>query len=224
MKAIFIPAKWKGSYDAKKIELDKMPKKIGIVSTAQFLGKTTEEIMAYLENNGKKTFIDKMKQANAGQLLGCDQGAAIKIQDKVDAYLYIGSGEFHPLGVGMKTDKEVFTFNPVTSQFGKLDRERIKKYLRQKEAAKAKFLNADRVGLMVSLKRGQFSYKQAVELKEKLERKGKEAFIFVCDTLDASEMMNFPFIEFWVNTACPRIADDPDKSRIVDMAEIKELV
>jgi len=124
MKAIFIHSKYTGKVDLSKIELDKLPDKLGLVTTTQFLGKTTE-IKQYLENNGKEVFIEEGKQRNEGQLLGCDVGAAIKIHDKVDAFLYIGSGEFHPLGVAMNTKKEVFTFNPVSSVFSKLDEKEI---------------------------------------------------------------------------------------------------
>ena len=73
---------------------------------------------------------------------------------------------------------------------------------------------------MVSVKPGQCSYKKALEIKKKLEEKGKKCFIFAFDTLSANEMENFPFIEFWVNTACPRIADDPDKKNVIDMSEL----
>ena len=120
MKAIFMHVKYTGEADLGKIELDKLPNKLGIVTTTQFLGKV-DEIQNYLEKNGKEVFIDKEKQRNSGQLLGCDVGAATKVQGDVDAFLYVGSGEFHPLGVAMQTKKDVFTFNPVTGVFSKLD-------------------------------------------------------------------------------------------------------
>jgi len=203
-----------------KIELDKLPKKLGLITTTQFLDKTTE-IIKYLEKNNKEVFIDKLKQRNEGQLLGCDVGAATKIQDKVDAFLYIGSGEFHPLGVALQTNKEVFTFNPVSGVFSKLNKEEIEKYKISKKLNYVRFLHADNIGIMVSVKPGQYSYRKALEIKEKLDKKGKKCFIFVFDTLDANEMANFPFIDFWVNTACPRIADDKDKSNVIDMNEME---
>ena len=220
MKAIFIPTQYKGIINFNKIELDKLPKKLGIVTTAQFTNKT-KEIIEYLKKNNKEIFIDKIEQKNEGQLLGCDVGAAQKIQDKVDAFLYIGSGNFHPLGVAMNTKKDVFCFNPVTSVFLKLNKEEIEKYKKNKKANYVKFLHADNIGLMVSIKPGQYSYRKAIEIKNKLEKKGKNCFIFVFDTLDAREMENFPFIDFWINTACPRIADDKDKKNVIDMSELE---
>ena len=82
MKAVFIPTQYTGKVEFDKIELDKLPKKLGIITTAQFMSKTNE-IIEYLEKNNKETFIDKLKQRNEGQLLGCDQGAALKLQDEV---------------------------------------------------------------------------------------------------------------------------------------------
>ena len=217
MKALFIPTQYTGKVEFGKIELDKLPKKIGIVTTAQFMNKTNE-IIEYLEKNNKESFIDKLKQRNEGQLLGCDQGGAIKIQGKVDAFLYIGSGKFHSLGVAMNTIKDVFCFNPVTSIFEKLNNEEIENY---KKVKYIKFLSAENIGIMVTIKPGQYSYRKALEIKEKLEKKEKKCFIFVFDTLDANEMNNFPFIDFWINTACPRIADDKDKSNVIDMNELE---
>ena len=223
MKAIFLQTRYTGKVDLDKIELDKLPKKLGLVTTTQFLGKV-EEIKGYLEENGKKIFIDEGKQRNQGQLLGCDVGAATKIQDKIDAFLYVGSGEFHPLGVALNTEKEVFTFNPVSGIFSKLDEKEIEKYKKSKKARYVKFLHADNIGIMVTIKPGQYSYNRAKEIKKKLEEKGKKCFVFVFDTLDANEMQNFPFIDFWVNTACPRIADDKDKRNVIDMSELNQYI
>ena len=220
MKAIFIPTKYIGEVDLGKIQLDKLPNKLGLATTAQFLDKTTE-IKQYLEKNDKEVFIDKDKQRNGGQLLGCDVGAATKIQDKVDAFLYVGSGEFHPLGVALQTKKEVFTFNPVSGVFSKLDEKEIENYKKIRKVKCVRFLHADNIGILVSTKPGQNSYKKALEIKEKLEEKGKNCFIFVFDTLDANEMENFPFVDFWVNTACPRIAGDKDKKNVIDVGELE---
>lgn len=219
MKTIFIPAKYTGKVDLSKINADKLPKKIGIVATAQFLDNI-KYLINYLKNNGKEIFIGKNKQKFNGQILGCDVNAAAKIQDNVDAFLYIGSGEFHPMGVALKTNKDVFTFNPVTSVFSKLNNNEIEKYKKNRKVKYVKFLHADNIGILVSTKLGQNSRKKALEIKKKLENKGKKCFIFVFDILNGNEMENFPFIDFWVNTACPRIADDEDKKNVIDMDKL----
>ena len=220
METLFIPVKYAGKADLSKINADKLPKKIGIVTTAQFLDNI-KDIINYLKKNDKEVFIDKDKQRNLGQILGCDISAAAKIQDKINAFLYVGSGEFHPLGVALQTKKEVFTFNPVSGVFSKLDEKEIEDYKKIRKVRCVRFLHADNIGILVSTKPGQNSYKKALEIKEKLEEEGKKCFIFVFDTLDANEMKNFPFVDFWVNTACPRIADDKDKNNVIDVGELE---
>ncbi|MBI2651394.1 diphthamide synthesis protein [Candidatus Woesearchaeota archaeon] len=220
MKAIFIHAKYKGKIDLEKININELPKKIGVVTTTQFL-ESAEKITAYLKKNGKQVFVDKIKQRNPGQLLGCDVDAALKIQNGIEAFLYIGSGNFHPLGIAFRTDKNIFCFNPVSGAFFLFDRKEAERYKRNKKANYVKFMHANKIGIMVSIKPGQYSYKKALEIKKKLIEMNKECFMFVFDTLDANEMRNFPFIDFWVNTACPRIADDKDKKNIIDMQELE---
>ena len=90
MRAVFIPTQYTGKVEFDKIDLEKLPKKLGIVTTAQFQNKA-KEIIDYLGKSGKEVFIEKIKQRNEGQLLGCDQGAAIKMQGNVDAFFYISS-------------------------------------------------------------------------------------------------------------------------------------
>ena len=77
-----------------------LPKKVGLVTTVQHKHEL-KKIKELIEKTGKKTVI-------GGQILGCDVNAAKKIKSKVDAFLYIGSGEFHPLGVALETNKKVF--------------------------------------------------------------------------------------------------------------------
>ena len=61
---------------------------------------------------------------------------------------------------------------------------------------------------MVSTKPGQQYLEDAKRLKEKLDKEGKKAFIFINTSIDLSYLEDFPFIEAWVNTACPRIGLD----------------
>ncbi|MAH32979.1 hypothetical protein CL615_01165 [archaeon] len=219
MKTIFIPSKYVGKIELGKIKLDELPKKIGIVTTAQFIEKAAE-IKKYLEENGKVVLIGKGNQKQEGQVLGCDSSSGCKIKDKVDSFLYIGSGSFHPIGVFLSTKKDVFCFNPATSLFSRLDKSGIEKYEKRKKAGYVKFLHAGNIGIMISVKPGQCSYKKANEIKKKIENKGKKCFVFVFDTLDGNEIENFPFIDLWINTACPRMSDDEDKKNVIDMSDL----
>lgn len=77
----------------------------------------------------------------------------------------------------------------------------------------SKFLMAKKVGILVSIKPGQFHPRVYAGLKEKInfankiknKIKDKESFIFIGDNFDLNELENFRDINVWINTACPRI-------------------
>lgn len=198
METLFIEAK--STVDIRPVleeALKLLPKKVGLVTTVQHKHKLNE-IKKILEGN-------KIKAIIGGQILGCDVSAAKKIKNKVDAFLYIGSGEFHPLGVALETGKKVIIANPLTNEVSEIKKEDIENYKKRQKGALLRFLSSKEIGVLVSLKPGQKRLKKAFELKKKLESKGKNCYIFIADTIDLNEFENFPFVECWVNTACPRI-------------------
>lgn len=222
MKIMMVEGRYKGEIDLSKLDTKMLPEKIGLATTVQFLGHV-DEVRQYLESRGKTIFIDRMRQKYEGQLLGCDQGGAEKIKDNVDAFLYIGTGVFHPLGIAINIGKDVFCYDPIHSIMSKVDQEQVKKYNLKRKGAYLKFLEAEEIGILVSLKPGQNNFRKAVELKSQL--KGKNSYIFAFDTLDFSQIENFPFIECWVNTACSRILDDYSKfpKPLVDLGDIEKM-
>ena len=207
MKQLFIEAKAKiDNINLAKKDINKLPKRIGLASTVQFVD-CVKDIKKILEKNKKKCVLGKGKQKYKPQVLGCEFSAAGNVKDKVDAFLYIGSGEFHPIGIALNTGKKVFCFNPAFNSFSEIKEKEIEKIRKKRKAALIKFISSKRVGILVSTKSGQQNLKQAIKLKKRLKEKGKEGFIFIFNTLDKSQLENFNFIECWVNTACPRISD-----------------
>jgi 2-(3-amino-3-carboxypropyl)histidine synthase len=198
MKTIFIKAKSNEPIlPVVEKALRILPKKVGLVSTVQH-GHKLKEAKKLLEKHKKTAVI-------AGAVLGCDVSAAKKIEKKVDAFLYIGTGEFHPLGIALETNKPVFVANPASGNASEIDKKDVEKIKSRKKGAYLKFLTAKNIGILVSTKPGQDKLKQARQLKNKL--KNKNCYIFIADEIDMSQLENFPFIEAWVNTACPRISD-----------------
>jgi 2-(3-amino-3-carboxypropyl)histidine synthase len=86
------------------LELLKNYSKISLATTTQHL-HILDEIKDYLEDNGKEIAIGSSKSTRKGQVLGCNF-SSIKNLD-AEAYLFIGSGNFHPLGI------HLFTKSPV---------------------------------------------------------------------------------------------------------------
>ncbi len=179
----------------------KIEGKIGLVSNIQHLHKLGE---------AKKFFGGKA--VIGGQVLGCDVSKALMIKDKIDSFLYIGTGKFHPVGVAFKTGKPTYIANPLTNEFSQVSEEEVEEIRKETKGKYLKFLHAKKIGILVSIKPGQFHPKQYLNLKQKLDiaekikkKYSKEIYVFVFNTLNYNELNNFPDIGCWINTACPRI-------------------
>lgn len=205
MEILHIPAKSKLKVKLKKSQIALLPKKLAVVSAIQFLDQLEQ-------------LASELKALNAGQVLGCNVAGAEKVMDRIDAFLFIGSGEFHPIALAVKTKKPVYCFSPKTGQLSKLNRHLVERFQQRKKAALVKFLSSKKIGILVSVKPGQNRLDDALALKAKL--KDKELFIFIFDTLDITELENFPFVECWVNTACPRLAEE--KGFIINIDDLPD--
>ena len=178
-------------------------------------------------------FIDQLKKIKddrfvfGGQVLGCNVNNALKIKDEVDGFLFVGSGDFHPLGALYKIRKPVYVANPYTNEIKILDRKEFDDYEKKRKGLLKKYLMAKKVGILVSIKPGQFHPRQYLDLRQKMEfiqklkdnMRDKETFVFIGDNFDLNELENFKDIEIWVNTACPRIGG----KNLLNMEEVFKL-
>ena len=221
MKLMFVEARYKKLISIEKHVL-KLPKRIGLVTTVQFIGQL-KKIQSALEKQDKVVFLGTGKHtAYQGQVLGCDVDAAVSVEKNVDAFLYIGSGSFHPTAISLKTKKQVFTFNPLTEKFSMVDRKEAEKINKKRKGALIKFLSSKEIGVIITTKPGQEQLKEALELKNKF--RDKSFYFLIFDTIDFGQLENFPFVECFVNTACPRIALDDSvriNKAIINLEDIK---
>lgn len=182
-----------------------LPKRVGLLTTTQFRS-WLPAIKDHLEAKGHEVHIGEpdRRVAYAGQLLGCDYHTATVVAQDVDGYLYIGTGEFHPLGVAILVNKTIIIADPERGTARDLAdlRDRI---VRQRHAAIARSHDATVFGIIVSKKIGQTRMDLANDLKDLAEKHGKEAQIFLMD-LVSPEFLEGYRVDAWVNTACPRIA------------------
>jgi 2-(3-amino-3-carboxypropyl)histidine synthase len=176
---------------------------IGLITTVQHVHKLSDACTV-LEANGKTCIIGRgdSRLAYPGQVLGCNFSAARK--EVCDEYLYIGSGDFHPLGVALSTKKRVIVADPFSKEVREVDPSRI---LRQRSAVIAKSLDAEVFGIIVSSKNGQERMKLASSLKALARQHGKEAYIILIDLVTPDQLLQFK-VDAFVNTACPRLAID----------------
>ncbi len=182
-----------------------LPKRVGLLTTTQFRS-WLPQIQRHLEKAGHEVRVGEpdKRVAYAGQLLGCDYHTAEVVVEDVDGYLYVGTGEFHPLGVAFLTDKPIVIADPERGSARTLAdlKDRI---LRQRFAAIARAKDAKTFGIIVSKKIGQVRMELAGELKALAEKHGLQANIFLLDLVSPDFLEGYR-VDAWVNTACPRIA------------------
>lgn len=178
-------------------------KKIGLISTVQHVHKLSKAC-ALLETRGKTCVLGRgdFRIAYRGQVLGCNFTAARA--EACDEYLYIGSGDFHPLGVALSTKKRVLAANPFTGEVREVDPSKV---LRQRSAVIGNSMDAQNFGIIVSSKNGQMRMKLARNLKTLVEKHGKKAQLILIDLVTPEQLLQFK-VDAFVNTACPRLAID----------------
>jgi len=224
MKVLFVEAKAKKDIvGAISKSLKGIPeKKIGLISTVQFANQLLD-VKRYLQSKGKIAVIGKPSGSAVldGQILGCDVSAATSIENKVDCFLYIGTGEFHPLGILAKTEKSIYVLDPFTEKLRAVPKEEKQKLWKKQILRLAQFKDCKTIGILVSTKPGQCKLQADPEkIKKVLEKKGKKAYLFIGDSITDSELQNYLNIDGWVNTACPRLADDTFSKPFVNAIDL----
>ncbi len=169
--------------------------RIGLITNIQHM-KTLAEAKEKLEKAGKSAVI-------GGQVLGCWYVNAEKIAGSIDAYLFVGSGRFHPLGMSGKKiyalDIERQRVEDITDDVKKMEKLRYGRIMKARDART--------FAILVTSKTGQHQLLgSAEEIKRKIESHEKKAFILSMDEITNERLMGIKCDAF-VNTACPRIAD-----------------
>jgi 2-(3-amino-3-carboxypropyl)histidine synthase len=186
--------------------------RIGLLTTVQHTA-SLGSVRKFLESRGKMVFTGKSEKLKEGQILGCDASSVKSIESKVDCFIFIGSGRFHPLGLLQSVRKPVLFLDIESGKMSDISMEREKAEIRrQMRVEKARGLK--RFAVFVSTKQGQMNIKKARKIRKLLLDKGREAFIISADTLTPDKIMGMG-IEVLVNTACPRIYDDQEALGIV---------
>lgn len=184
-----------------------LEKNVGVLTTVQHIHKI-EEIKDVLEKKEKNVFVGKggKRVKYPGHVLGCDFSSALSVADKVDCYLYVGTGNFHPLGVSIATKKKVIVADPYSNEIRGLE-ELKEKILRQRHAAIEKAKQGERFGIVVGEKTGQKRTWLAEKVKGSLEKNNKNACLISLNEIKPEYLLYLNY-DCFVCTACPRIAID----------------
>jgi 2-(3-amino-3-carboxypropyl)histidine synthase len=182
--------------------------RIGLATTVQHIHQL-EEVKKFLEEAKKIVVIGPARGRIKynGQILGCDFTTVKSISSQVDAFVFVGGGDFHPLGIALATGKPVVVADPYVNK-AKAIEDLKRKILRQRWAAISKAMEMKNFGVLLGVKIGQKNCRLAVSIKNQLLRAGKEAVILSVHEITPEVLMAFTNIEAFVDTACPRVAID----------------
>ncbi|MBA7693514.1 hypothetical protein ES703_102100 [subsurface metagenome] len=204
METIFIPAKRKLSVNKKKIEeiSKKLPENIAIAYSIQYKNIAFEV---------KKILSKDHQITKLVQVLGCSK---LNFPKDTQAILLISSGRFHAVSLAIETNLPIYILE--RNKLRKISKNETEDYRKKQKASYLKFLNADKIGILISTKPGQENLRKALNFKNKL--KDKKSYIFLADDININEFENFG-LDCWVNTACPRL--DMDSNFIINIDKIK---
>jgi len=179
--------------------------KLGLVGSIQHL----HLLLEYKERLEKAGFDVEIPIGGArltfpGQVLGCNYSGD---DPTIGHYLFLGSGDFHPIGLVMHTGKPLALLDPYTGQASEMSFERIERILRQRMGLIFAVDNANSFGILIGEKPGQMRRNLAIRMKRLLETHGKKGYLLALDHV-GPELIDFYPVDAFVNTACPRIAID----------------
>jgi diphthamide biosynthesis enzyme Dph1/Dph2-like protein len=201
MKTLFISAEIKPNINEKNISKLNLPKEIAIAYSIQYK-ETASKIKAILSKNHKITSLV--------QVLGCSKPLFPK---ETKAILLVSSGRFHAVSIALET--KIPTYILEANELAKISEQEIIALQKKKNAAYLKYLNSDTVGILISAKFGQENLEKAISFSNSL--KEKKSYLFISNNIDIREFENFPKIQSWVNTACPRLDFDSPVLNLGDL-------
>ncbi|TRO49377.1 diphthamide biosynthesis enzyme Dph2 [Candidatus Bathyarchaeota archaeon] len=197
--------------------------KIGLVTTVQHV-HTLDAVREILVRDGKTVVVgDAGRMPYSGQVIGCDYSNVKSVANGVDVFLFIGGGRFHALGIALNTSKPTIIADPYENTAYSIT-EDAKRVLKQRYACIEEAGHAKTFGILIGLKIGQKRLDEALKIKETAEKNGKTAFLFAVRELSPETFMEFPSIDAYVNTACPRIALEAPSKFLKPVLTINEFM
>jgi len=191
----------------KAIPLLKNWNTIGLVTIVQHV-HTLEEAKKMLLKSGKTVVIgDSGHVKYAGQVTGCDYTNAKSVAEEAEAFLLIGGGRFHAIGVALATAKSTIVADPYERRAYNIDEE-VRRIINQRWASISEAKEAKKFGILIGLKSGQRRLGLAMAIKKKLEKNGRSTALLALKEVAPEALLQFPCIEAFVNTACPRVSVD----------------
>ena len=141
-----------------------------------------------------------------GQVIGCDYRVALS--SGADAFLYVGGGLFHPLGLYLASRRPVVQVDPYRGEARDVTPigERT---LRVRLYRVMQAMDARLYAVVVGLKTGQYRPWLVERLLDAIRGSGREALVYASDRLAREDLDSLPrSVEAIVVTSCPRLPID----------------
>jgi 2-(3-amino-3-carboxypropyl)histidine synthase len=181
--------------------------RIGVVTISNHKSQL-DAAVSYLSDKGLSAVKGESKgMLFDGQVFGCNYYSARNIAKDVDAFFFLGQSRFHAIGVRLSTRKPTFMLDPFFNLVEDMGKE-AEHVERKAILSVLKARNAERIGVIVSMKEGQLFRKQAEEIRDRLTGLGKKTYLFHLREVNAQRVAAIRGIDAFVETACPRVALD----------------
>jgi 2-(3-amino-3-carboxypropyl)histidine synthase len=194
---------------------------IGLVTTVQHVHKLDEAKILLLEAGKTVAIGDAGLVKHPGQVIGCNFSNAQSVSEEVEAFLFVGGGRFHAIGVALATAKPTIIADPYEKRAYSIHDE-VPRILKQRWASISEAKGAENFGVLIGLKSGQKRVREAVKIKEKLQKSGRKATLLALREITSNALMQFPNIDAFVNTACPRLSLDDTPSFLKPILSLNE--
>src|ERR687892_405912 len=173
---------------------------ISLVTDSQHLNQIIR-VREVFEEFGYQVIIGRGKgQLNDAQVFGCEFYPAHYMQNRVDSYIFLGQSMFHSASIAMSTEKPTYMLDPYYQEYTE-----VTEFARglQKKAILAIYnaLDAQRIGLIIGLKEGQYAQVQALELKRTLEKLGKKVQLTALTEITEERIQIFKEIDAFIQVA-----------------------
>jgi len=180
---------------------------VSLLTDSQHLHEV-ERVKTIFESHGYKVIIGRGKgQLRDAQVFGCEFYPAHSLQEPVEGYIFLGQSMFHSAGVAMSTEKPTFMLDPYFGEFTQVNG--FAQGLQKRAVLSIyKALDAEKLGIIIGLKEGQFARIRALELKKEFEQQGKKVQLIALTEITEERVQVFKGLDAFVQVACPRIAMD----------------
>ena len=184
-------------------------KKIGLFSTIQYIHKinTIQKELTKKIMKDIKIYHGDNRICYPGQVLGCNFSSLKNgIIDNCELFIFIGNGEFHPLGMSIVANKEIICIDPQTLIITKIN---SRNYYLKRHAIISNLIYKQKknYGILISTKVGQNRKELAFKIYESMLKLKLNVYLIILDNITPDLLRSFN-VDAFINTACPRLSLD----------------